>query len=72
MFRPLPRGVPDATVTRLAQETGQVMRAPDIKERMMSQGFEPVGSTPEAFARFIGEEIPRWERVVKAAGIKSQ
>ena len=68
----LPRGVPDATVTRLAQETGQVMRAPDIKERMMSQGFEPVGSTPEAFARFIGEEIPRWERVVKAAGIKSQ
>ena len=68
----LPRGVPGATVTRLAQETGKVMRAPDIKERMMSQGFEPVGSTPEAFARFIGEEIPRWERVVKAAGIKTQ
>ncbi|MCI3952913.1 MAG: tripartite tricarboxylate transporter receptor family protein [Burkholderiales bacterium] len=68
----LPRGVPRDTVARLAQETGKIMRAPDIKERMMNQGFEPVGGTPEAFSRFIGEEIPRWERVVKAAGIKPQ
>lgn len=68
----LPRGVPRGTVTQLAQDIGKVMRSPDIRERMMNQGFEPVGGTPDQFARFIDEEIPRWERVVRSAGIKPQ
>ena len=48
------------------------MRTPDIKEKMLSQGFEPVGNGPEEFARFIREELPRWEKVVKTAGIAAQ
>jgi tripartite-type tricarboxylate transporter receptor subunit TctC len=68
----MPRGVPRETVARLAQEVGKAMQAPEIRERMMNQGFEPVGGTPEEFSRFIGEEIPRWARVVKAAGLKPQ
>jgi tripartite-type tricarboxylate transporter receptor subunit TctC len=68
----MPRGVPGETVTRLARETGAIVRAPEIRDRMMSQGFEPVGGPPDAFARFIPEEIARWERVVRAAGIKPQ
>jgi tripartite-type tricarboxylate transporter receptor subunit TctC len=39
---------------------------------MVRQGFEPIGNTPDEFSRFIREEIPRWERVVKAAGIKPE
>ena len=44
--------------------------APDIKEKMLAQGFEPMGNSPAELTKFIGEEIPRWERVVKNAGIK--
>jgi tripartite-type tricarboxylate transporter receptor subunit TctC len=39
---------------------------------MTRQGFDPVGGTPEQFAGFMREEIKRWERVVKTAGIKAQ
>jgi len=68
----LPTGVPQSTIATLSREIVTIMRAPDIKERMLSQGFEPVGNDPEGFARFIREELPRWEKVVKAAGITAQ
>lgn len=68
----LPTGVPPSTIATLSREIVTIMRAPDIKERMLSQGFEPVGNDPEGFARFIREELPRWEKVVKAAGITAQ
>lgn len=68
----LPVGVPKSTIDVLAQEIAAIMRAPDIKEKMLSQGFEPVGNSPAEFAKFIREEIPRWEKVVRAAGIKPE
>jgi len=68
----LPTGVPQSTIATLSREIVAIMRAPDIKERMLSQGFEPVGNDPEGFAKFIREELPRWEKVVKAAGITAQ
>ena len=43
-----------------------------VKDKMLAQGFEPVGDSPAHFAKFIGEEIPRWEKVVKLAGIKPE
>jgi tripartite-type tricarboxylate transporter receptor subunit TctC len=68
----MPAGVRSDTVSLLAREIGKIMGALDIRERMMSQGFEPAGGTPDAFARFINEEIPRWNNVVKTAGLKAQ
>ena len=68
----LPVGVPKSTIDVLAKEIAAIMRAPDIKEKMLSQGFEPVGNSPAEFAKFIREEIPRWEKVVRAAGIKPE
>jgi len=68
----LPRGVPRDIVNTLAKEIRSIMRAPDIKERMLGQGFDPVGNSPAEFAEFIREELPRWEKVVKTAGIKPQ
>ena len=46
------------------------MQAPAIREGMNRQGFEPVGNSPAEFGKFIAEEIPRWEKVVRDAGIK--
>jgi tripartite-type tricarboxylate transporter receptor subunit TctC len=67
-----PAGVSRAVVDTLAKDIGVVMSAADIKEKMLAQGFEPVGNSPAEFSRFIREEIPRWDSVVKRAGIKPE
>lgn len=68
----LPSGVPKPVVDVLSKEIVAAMEVPSIREGMLRQGFEPVGNKPEAFRKFIGEEIPRWEKVVKNADIKPE
>ena len=68
----LPAGAPRPVVDALSKEIVAIMRVPDVREKMLAQGFEPVGDAPEAFSKFIGEEIARWEKVVKSAGIKPE
>jgi tripartite-type tricarboxylate transporter receptor subunit TctC len=68
----LPAGVPKAVVDSLSKEIVAAMEVPAIRDGMLRQGFEPVGNKPEEFRKFIGEEIPRWEKVVKNAGIKPE
>jgi tripartite-type tricarboxylate transporter receptor subunit TctC len=68
----LPAGVPKDIVNVLAKEIETIMQEPDIQDRMLKQGFEPVGNRPEEFTKFIREEIPRWAKIVKMAGIKPQ
>jgi tripartite-type tricarboxylate transporter receptor subunit TctC len=46
------------------------LRAPDVVERLSSQGAEPVGSSPDEWAAFIRIEIDKWGKVVKAAKMK--
>jgi tripartite-type tricarboxylate transporter receptor subunit TctC len=66
----LPAGAPQAVLDTLSREIGTAMQAPAIREGMNRQGFEPVGNAPAEFGKFIAEEIPRWEKVVRDAGIK--
>jgi tripartite-type tricarboxylate transporter receptor subunit TctC len=68
----LPAGTPKPVVDALSKEVVAVMRVPDVREKMLAQGFEPVGDTPEQFSKFIREEISRWEKVVRNAGIKPE
>jgi tripartite-type tricarboxylate transporter receptor subunit TctC len=42
------------------------------RERLLAQGVEAVGSSPQAFAGFLGMEIEKWARVVRDAGIKPE
>ena len=44
----------------------------EFKAKLLGQGIETIGTTPEAFAAILREEIPRWAAVVKSAGIKSE
>ncbi|HEX2829288.1 MAG TPA: tripartite tricarboxylate transporter substrate binding protein [Burkholderiales bacterium] len=67
-----PAGTPRPIVDALAKETSKAMRAADIRDKMLAQGFEPVGNTSAEFAKFIAAEIPRWEKVVKNAGIRGE
>jgi tripartite-type tricarboxylate transporter receptor subunit TctC len=65
-----PRGTPRAIVDRIHAEAVKVVQEPAIRERFLAESAEPVGSTPEQFAKFIENEVGKWTRVVKAAGIK--
>ena len=42
------------------------------EEGLANQGVETIGSTPDEFARLIREEWAKWEKVIKAAGLKGQ
>jgi tripartite-type tricarboxylate transporter receptor subunit TctC len=68
----LPAGVPGEIVNSVAQAVSIVMQEPDIQDKMLKQGFEPIGSNPEEFAKFVRDEMPRWAEIVKIAGIKPQ
>jgi tripartite-type tricarboxylate transporter receptor subunit TctC len=61
---------PKDIVAKLSTEIGKIMRLPEVKERLSSQGGEPVTDTPEEFAAFIKAEIVKWTKVVKESGAR--
>jgi tripartite-type tricarboxylate transporter receptor subunit TctC len=65
-----PAGTPGDIVHKLSQTIAASLQAPEMKERLSSQGAEPVGNTPEQFAATIQSEIAKWAKVVKASGAK--
>jgi len=67
-----PRGTPRDVVNRIAHEIKRMVDAADVNGRLTAQGFEPVGSTPEQFARYIDAEYAKYAKVVKQAGIKAE
>ena len=65
-----PAGVPAAIIGKLHKDIVQVLQSPDVRDKLAADGAEPVGSTPEEFARMIRQELDKWAKVIKAAGIK--
>jgi tripartite-type tricarboxylate transporter receptor subunit TctC len=67
-----PAKTPRPIVNRLHAATVQTLASPAVKDTFARQGVEPVGSTPEEFARLIREEWTKWEKVIRTAGLKGQ
>jgi tripartite-type tricarboxylate transporter receptor subunit TctC len=67
-----PAGLPSNLVTRLNAEINKALAAPDLKEKLIAAGIQPVGNTPEQFASFIKSETVRFAKVIKEAGIKPE
>ena len=65
-----PAGVPQPIVERIAREYGQALKATDVRERLGNLGAEPNGETGAAFTRMVREDVARWSKIVKAAGVK--
>jgi tripartite-type tricarboxylate transporter receptor subunit TctC len=65
-----PAKTPPPVIERLQREIAAVLADPIVKERYGVLGIEPVGNTPEQFAAQIREDLARWEKVVRQAGIK--
>jgi tripartite-type tricarboxylate transporter receptor subunit TctC len=64
-------GTPEAIRTRIHQETVKALRAPEVGERLLTQGANVVGNSPTEFAAFIRDERERWGKVVRAANIRA-
>ena len=64
-----PAGTPRPAIDKMARVAGTVMRAPEAVETLKKQGFEPVGGSPDGFARYLASEISRWSEVAKTAGV---
>ena len=66
-----PAGVPRDIITRLNAETVRALAIPEVRERMLASGNEPISSSPEELGAFIRNEIAKWAKVIKVAGIKA-
>ena len=67
-----PAGLPPALVNRLNTEINKALASPDLKDRLLQAGIQPLGNTPEQFAKFIRSENVRFAKVIKDAGIQPQ
>jgi len=67
-----PAKTPRAIVDRLHAEIVRAVNSPDLRERLTTQGADPIHLTPEQYTVFIQNEIAKWAKVIKAAGIKGE
>jgi len=67
-----PAAIPQEIVQRLNTEIVAVLKAADVRERLMSVGVEPRPSTPEELARLIASDIKRWATVIERTGVELQ
>jgi tripartite-type tricarboxylate transporter receptor subunit TctC len=63
-----PAGTPVTVINRLHSEIARIVNLPDIRDRFLALGAEPVGSTPEQFSAFYRKEVAKWAKVVKDSG----
>ena len=65
-----PAATPADIIRRLNSEFNRIISTPEMRKRMIDNGYEPVGGPPEKFGEFIRAEIAKWAPVVKAANIR--
>ncbi len=66
----VPAGTPRPVVERLHDEFVKALAAPDVREKMLNLGAEPVGNTPGEFAAYVRSEAAKYEKLVNASGAK--
>jgi len=64
-------GTPAAIITRLNEDINAALQDASVRDVLAKQGLTAAGGSPERFASLIRKDIARWQRVVKAAGIKA-
>jgi len=68
----LPAGTPPAIVQRMNAAVNQALQNADMKEKLATLAFDPVGGTPKQFADYVKVEIVKWGKVVRAGNIKAE
>ena len=65
-----PANTPKSIVELLQRHVAAILRQPEVEKMLLEQGAEPVGNTPDEFARLISAELQKWDKVVAATGVK--
>ena len=65
-----PKGIPPAVVAKLNEAYNKALALPELREKIVGPGNEIGGGSPEEFAAFMRSEADRWQKLVKASGIK--
>ncbi len=66
----VPGGTPKEIINRLQTEIANVLKLPEIRDRLLRDGIEPIGSTPEQFHAHIEREKVKWSKVVRDSGAR--
>jgi tripartite-type tricarboxylate transporter receptor subunit TctC len=67
-----PAKMPPEIVNRLNSAIVSVLQMPEIRERLTSQGVDPIYNTPEEFAKLLVNDLDRWAKVIKRAGVQPE
>lgn len=65
-----PAKTPRELIVKLNQAIVKGLSNSEIRERLLGQGLEPIGNSPEEFSKLLREELPKWAQVVKVSGAK--
>ena len=67
-----PAKTPPAVVARMQKEVARVIQQPDVKQRLLEQGGDTVGSSPEALERVVKGELKKWTELIRDAKIRPE
>jgi len=67
-----PAKTPEPIIARMHKEVARVLHLPEVKQRLLEQSADPVGSSPEELERVVKAELKRWAEVIRQAGIKAE
>src|SRR5690348_14865476 len=65
-----PKGTPPAVVNRLNAEVTKIVGRPDVRAEWARQGATAMAMTPEAFTKYLNDDIVKWQRIVRVSGAK--
>jgi tripartite-type tricarboxylate transporter receptor subunit TctC len=65
-----PAGTPRGIVENISQAANTALRAKEVEAALQAQGFQTIGTTPDAFADHIKAELKKWAGVASAAGLR--
>ena len=66
-----PAAMPREVALKISADVARVLKQPEMRERFIGQGADPIGSTPEEFGTHMKNETAKWARLVKASGAKA-
>jgi len=67
-----PAGTPRLVIDRIQQQVAKTLQMADVRERLLGLGITPIGNTPEELAAILKDDLDKWTRVAKTAGVKAQ
>lgn len=66
-----PTGTPIESINNWHSEVVRALKAPEVRDKLIAQGAEPIGSSPQEFSAFMKHETTKWARLIKEMGIQA-